>query len=174
MIDNDKMWASIISCLEEQGNYILLWAIRSALKDQGLQYNPETRQIEKMEEKPLTEFEKTFKKLLECYASAMGTPVIEQPIESTMGFIKKHGSSLLDIARNEVIKDMDNMTRYGVMAINQTSFNLGYGKHVDEACAAYCKVCDTKECGGTGECCWITKFKQALEEEKSSVGGSSD
>ena len=49
MIDNDKMWASIISCLEEQGNYIQLWAIRSALKDQGLQYNSENRQIEEID-----------------------------------------------------------------------------------------------------------------------------
>lgn len=160
MIDNDRMWESIISCLEEQGNYIQLWAIRSALKDQGLQYNPETRQIEKMEEKPLTEFETKLRFIIDNAPSGINFKVLSR--------------ELLDIARNEVIKDVDNMTRYGVMAINQTSFNLGYGKHVDEACAAYCKVCDTKECGGTGECCWIAKFKQALEEEKSYVGGSSD
>ena len=33
---------------------------------------------------------------------------------------------------------------------------------IEKACDAYCKVCDTKECGGTGECLWVEKFRKRL------------
>jgi len=36
---------------------------------------------------------------------------------------------------------------------------------IDEACIAYCKVCDTQECGGTGECDWVAKFRAQLAKQ---------
>ena len=33
---------------------------------------------------------------------------------------------------------------------------------IEKACDAYCKICDTKECGGTGECDWVGKFRKCL------------
>lgn len=33
---------------------------------------------------------------------------------------------------------------------------------IDKACDAYCKLCDTKECGDTGECEWVEKFRKRL------------
>ena len=33
---------------------------------------------------------------------------------------------------------------------------------IEKACDAYCKLCDTKECGGTGECDWVKRFREYL------------
>jgi hypothetical protein len=33
---------------------------------------------------------------------------------------------------------------------------------VEKACDAYCRLCDTKECCGTGECEWVEKFRKRL------------
>ena len=33
---------------------------------------------------------------------------------------------------------------------------------IEKACDAYCAICDTKECGGTGECIWVEKFRKRL------------
>lgn len=33
---------------------------------------------------------------------------------------------------------------------------------IEKACDAYCKMCDTKECGDTGECEWVLKFRKRL------------
>ena len=52
----------------------------------------------------------------------------------------------------------------------------GKTKMIDEACVAYCAVCDTKECGGTGECGWVAKFRKQLAKhvlvENASTGFS--
>ena len=41
----------------------------------------------------------------------------------------------------------------------------GKTQMIDEACIAYCKVCDTQECGGTGECGWVAKFRNQLAKQ---------
>jgi hypothetical protein len=41
----------------------------------------------------------------------------------------------------------------------------GKTQMIDEACIAYCKVCDTQECGGTGECDWVAKFRAQLVKQ---------
>ena len=33
---------------------------------------------------------------------------------------------------------------------------------VEKACDAYCRLCDTKECGNAGECIWVEKFRKRL------------
>jgi hypothetical protein len=33
---------------------------------------------------------------------------------------------------------------------------------IEKACDAYCAICDTKECGDTGECEWVKKFRKRL------------
>ena len=33
---------------------------------------------------------------------------------------------------------------------------------IEKACDANCRLCDTKECGDTGECDWIEKFRKCL------------
>lgn len=33
---------------------------------------------------------------------------------------------------------------------------------IEKACDAYCRLCDTKECGDTGECVWVEKFRKHL------------
>lgn len=33
---------------------------------------------------------------------------------------------------------------------------------VEKACDSYCGLCDTKECGDTGECDWVEKFRKRL------------
>ena len=33
---------------------------------------------------------------------------------------------------------------------------------IEKACDAYCAICDTKECGDTGECLWVEKFRKRL------------
>lgn len=33
---------------------------------------------------------------------------------------------------------------------------------IEKACDAYCRLCDTKECGGTCECDWVEKFRKRL------------
>lgn len=33
---------------------------------------------------------------------------------------------------------------------------------IEKACDAYCRLCDTKECGDTGECEWVEKFRKRL------------
>ena len=35
---------------------------------------------------------------------------------------------------------------------------------IEKACDAYCRLCDTKECGETGECCWVEKFRKQLKK----------
>ena len=35
---------------------------------------------------------------------------------------------------------------------------------IERACSAYCEICDTKECGGTGECSWVERFRKQLED----------
>lgn len=35
---------------------------------------------------------------------------------------------------------------------------------VEKACSAYCEVCDTKECSGTGECSWVKRFRKQMED----------
>ena len=35
---------------------------------------------------------------------------------------------------------------------------------IEKACDAYCKICDTKECEGTGECGWINKFRDTIKK----------
>ena len=64
MIDNDRMWASLIKSIYGMPiHYWLKNRIDDALKEQGLRYNPETKEIESIEQE-LTEFEKTVKGLL--------------------------------------------------------------------------------------------------------------
>lgn len=55
-------------------------------------------------------------------------------------------------------------------SIAQNAFVQGviYQRKIDieKACEAYCKVCDTKECEEFDyevECCWLKKFRKALE-----------
>lgn len=36
---------------------------------------------------------------------------------------------------------------------------------IEKACDAYCKICDTKECEGTGECGWINKFRETIKKQ---------
>ena len=55
-IDNDKMWASLLSNFENVEDAYLCSCIRKALKEQGLEYNPETECFENIkvkEEKPI-------------------------------------------------------------------------------------------------------------------------
>lgn len=33
---------------------------------------------------------------------------------------------------------------------------------IEKACDAYCRLCDTKECGDDGECIWVKKFRKLL------------
>lgn len=33
---------------------------------------------------------------------------------------------------------------------------------IEKACDSYCRLCDTKECGDTGECDWVEKFRKRL------------
>ena len=33
---------------------------------------------------------------------------------------------------------------------------------IEKACDAYCAICDTKECQGCAECCWVIKFRRQL------------
>ena len=33
---------------------------------------------------------------------------------------------------------------------------------IEKVCDAYCAICDTKECGDTGECLWVEKFRKRL------------
>ncbi len=33
---------------------------------------------------------------------------------------------------------------------------------IEKACDAYCRLCDTKECGDTGECILVEKFRKRL------------
>lgn len=35
---------------------------------------------------------------------------------------------------------------------------------IEKACDAYCAICDTKECEGCAECCWVIKFRRQLEK----------
>ena len=35
---------------------------------------------------------------------------------------------------------------------------------IEKACDAYCKICDTKECEGVGECGWLNKFREAIKK----------
>ena len=57
--------------------------------------------------KEMTEFEKYFKKLIGCYASAMGVPLMEQPLETQNDFVRKHASSLLSLARKQITSEID-------------------------------------------------------------------
>ena len=57
--------------------------------------------------KEMTEFEKYFKKLIGCYASAMGVPLMEQPLEKQNDFVRKHASSLLSLARKQITSEID-------------------------------------------------------------------
>lgn len=41
-------------------------------------------------------------------------------------------------------------------------YKQGYNDAIDKACDAYCRLCDTKECGDTGECVWVEKFRKRL------------
>lgn len=59
------------------------------------------------EQEELNEFEKWFKKLIGCYASAMGTPLIEQPEDRQNDFVKKHAQSLLSIARKQIASEIN-------------------------------------------------------------------
>jgi hypothetical protein len=36
---------------------------------------------------------------------------------------------------------------------------------IEKACDVYCRLCDTKECGDTGECCWVEKFRKRLMKQ---------
>ena len=38
-------------------------------------------------------------------------------------------------------------------------------RFIEKACDAYCKICDTQECEGTGECGWVKKFEKQLRKE---------
>ena len=38
-------------------------------------------------------------------------------------------------------------------------------RFIEKACSAYCKICDTQECEGTGECGWVKKFEKQLRKE---------
>lgn len=42
------------------------------------------------------------------------------------------------------------------------AYKQGYNDAIDKACDAYCRLCDTKECGDTGECEWVEKFRKRL------------
>lgn len=33
---------------------------------------------------------------------------------------------------------------------------------IENACDAYCAICDTKECDGCAECTWVIKFRRQL------------
>lgn len=35
---------------------------------------------------------------------------------------------------------------------------------IENACDAYCEICDTKECEGCAECSWVIKFRRQLEK----------
>ena len=37
---------------------------------------------------------------------------------------------------------------------------------IEEACDAYCAICDTKECHGCAECSWVIKFRKQLIKMK--------
>lgn len=37
---------------------------------------------------------------------------------------------------------------------------------IEKACDAYCRLCDTKECGDTGECEWVEKFRKRLMRQQ--------
>ena len=46
-----------------------------------------------------------------------------------------------------------------------SSYNIEYTRtdaFIDKACDAYCRLCDTKECGNAGECVWVEKFRKRL------------
>jgi hypothetical protein len=56
---------------------------------------------------------------------------------------------------------------YGDMRVNDpiTENDIEYTRtdaFIEKACDAYCAICDTKECGGTGECIWVEKFRKRL------------
>lgn len=36
---------------------------------------------------------------------------------------------------------------------------------LESACTAFCKVCDTHECGDYCECCWVENFRKQLKKE---------
>ena len=68
---------------------------------------PEEIPHSESEQEELNEFEKWFKKLIGCYASAMGTPLIEQPEDRQNDFVKKHAQSLLSIARKQIASEIN-------------------------------------------------------------------
>lgn len=46
------------------------------------------------------------------------------------------------------------------------AYKQGYNDAIDKACDAYCRLCDTKECGDTGECEWVEKFRKRLMRQQ--------
>lgn len=46
------------------------------------------------------------------------------------------------------------------------AYKQGYNDAIDKACDAYCRLCDTKECGDTSECEWVEKFRKRLMRQQ--------
>ena len=111
-IDNKKMWESILVQTKFNTNlYRLHSVIVKALNKQGLEYKDgeiiSNAPVQETSDVELTEFEKWFKKLIGCYASAMGTPIVEQPEYKRNEFVKNHASSLLSIARKQIASEIN-------------------------------------------------------------------
>ena len=51
------------------------------------------------------------------------------------------------------------------LSVKQSDTDIEYIRadaFIEKACDAYCRLCDTKECCGTGECEWVEKFRKRL------------
>ena len=51
------------------------------------------------------------------------------------------------------------------LSVRQNDIDIEYTRtdaFIEKACDAYCRLCDTKECGDTGECVWVEKFRKRL------------
>ena len=51
------------------------------------------------------------------------------------------------------------------LSVRQSDTDIEYTRtdaFIEKACDSYCRLCDTKECGDTGECDWVEKFRKRL------------
>lgn len=74
---------------------------------------------------------------------------------------KELGDKLIN-AVGHTVKD-----RKEIIDITNEMIEWNEQQMIEKSCAAFCKVCDTKECEdfGSDTCNWLQKFKQVMKGE---------
>ena len=119
-IDNDKMWASILSSSQHLEG-IRKEHIVNALKEQGLEHKDgEIVEIEP-EHQELTEFEEAVRQCMVCATTYNDEKV------------KKEASELLSIARKQFQPEFDEELELAYKTQDEVVYNRGYDKGFEDA-----------------------------------------